>query len=95
MYNRAKPSWTRTTFSMLCALLRWITNLRISQRVLLPWWANVGYGCPVGRDSCAAPKFPGNDPVTNYMNYTDDYCMFEFTAGQAQRSNDASLIYRE
>lgn len=40
-------------------------------------------GCPVGRDSC--PNQPGLDPITNYMDYSDDRCYEEFTPGQASR----------
>ena len=40
-------------------------------------------GCPVNRDSC--PTDPGEDPVTNYMDYSDDACMTGFTAGQNER----------
>jgi len=52
------------------------------------------YGCPIGRDSCAGPKTPGLDPIANFMDYTDDYCMVEFTSGQAQRAYDQSRVYR-
>ncbi len=41
-------------------------------------------GCQVGRDSC--PLDPGLDPVRNYMGYSDDACMTEFTPGQQARS---------
>lgn len=50
------------------------------------------YGCPVGQDSCR--KDPGPDPVFNFMDYTDDSCMFEFTEGQASRSELLSGTYR-
>ncbi|WP_017570793.1 zinc metalloprotease [Nocardiopsis halotolerans] len=40
-------------------------------------------GCPEGRDTC--PEDPGEDPVTNFMNYSDDTCMTHFTEGQATR----------
>jgi hypothetical protein len=40
------------------------------------------FGCPIGQDSCRAA---GLDPVENFMDYTDDECMFEFTAGQSAR----------
>ena len=49
------------------------------------------FGCPVGKDTCPAP---GLDPVTNYMDYSEDDCMFQFTPGQAQRMQDAWLFWR-
>jgi hypothetical protein len=52
------------------------------------------YGCPVGRDSCAGKRAPGIDPIENFMDYTDDACMFEFTAGQASRAASLMATYR-
>ncbi|MEX2963342.1 zinc metalloprotease [Microbulbifer sp. TYP-18] len=48
--------------------------------------------CPVGRDSC--PTLPGFDPIHNYMDYTDNACMFEFTPGQSTRAQQQSSFYR-
>jgi hypothetical protein len=40
------------------------------------------FGCPLGRDSCTRPTYPGSDPVENFMDYTDDACMFKFSPGR-------------
>ena len=52
------------------------------------------YGCPVNRDSCVGKKFPGLDPITNFMDYTDDACMFTFTSGQVTRIDAQWMTYR-
>ncbi len=50
------------------------------------------YGCPVGRDSCG--NIAGVDPITNFMDYSDDACMNSFTLGQTDRMKLAFSTYR-
>ncbi|MGH3103250.1 MAG: zinc metalloprotease [Gaiellaceae bacterium] len=48
-------------------------------------------GCPAGKDTC--PEV-GLDPIHNYMDYSDDPCYTEFTAGQSARSQKQYLHWR-
>ena len=43
-------------------------------------------------DTC--PDDPGVDPIHNFMNYTDDACLTEFTTGQFDRVTWALETYR-
>ncbi len=49
------------------------------------------YGCPTGRDTC---RSTGSDPTTNFMDYTDDSCMFKFSTGQDSRMDSQFTTYR-
>jgi hypothetical protein len=52
------------------------------------------FGCPKAQDSCTGRNYPGLDPVENFMDYTDDACMYAFTAGQAARAASLVSSYR-
>jgi len=53
--------------------------------------ASPAFRCPEGRDTCEGG---GLDPITNFMDYSQDSCMFEFTEGQAVRMQQAWLAFR-
>jgi hypothetical protein len=49
-------------------------------------------GCPASRHSC--PGLQGDDPIHNYMDYSLDACMHEFTPGQISRIKSQIRTFR-
>lgn len=56
-----------------------------------PAEASPAYGCPIGRNTCSST---GSDPIQNYMDYSDDDCMDQFTKKQKSRMNSQWTTYR-
>jgi hypothetical protein len=57
-----------------------------------PYEREPAFGCPIGRDTCQSK--PGDDPIYNFMDYSDDACMNEFTLDQAERMNAMVQLYK-
>ncbi|KAJ2925420.1 hypothetical protein H1R20_g11708, partial [Candolleomyces eurysporus] len=53
-------------------------------------------GCIEGRSTCLVPDLlqGETDPIHNYMDYSPDSCMTEFTPGQADRAKAQFELYR-
>lgn len=47
------------------------------------------------RNSCAGAPFPGDDPITNFMDYVDDVCMDHFTPEQEKRMRKQWHSFRD
>jgi hypothetical protein len=53
------------------------------------------YGCPTGRDPCTGTSFAGVDPIDNFMDYTDDYCIGEVYPRPGLRMKSYWSTYRQ
>ena len=53
------------------------------------------FGCQTGRDTCTKASYPGVDPVENFMDYSDDACLYLFSSGQVSRMKSAWTAYRQ
>ena len=56
-----------------------------------PAEASPASGCPTGRDTCSTA---GLDPITNFMDYSNDSCMYLFSSGQTSRMISMASSYR-
>lgn len=57
-----------------------------------PYEEAPAFGCPVGRKTCSGT--PGDDPIHNYMDYSQDSCLTEFTPLQIARVRALTAIHR-
>jgi len=48
-------------------------------------------GCPTSKDTCGTS---GVDPIHNYMDYSYDQCLYQFSTGQATRMDSYYTTYR-
>lgn len=54
--------------------------------------STASYGCKPRKNTC--PGVEGKDNVHNFMDYSDDYCLSEFTDGQTRRMHNSYRTFR-
>ena len=52
------------------------------------------FGCPGNKLPDTCKQNAGQDPIENFMDYTDDPCMYKFSAGQSDRADTMWSTYR-
>jgi hypothetical protein len=52
------------------------------------------FGCPTNKTRDTCKQNAGADPIENFMDYTDDPCMYKFSAGQSDRADTMWSTYR-
>lgn len=57
-----------------------------------PAQASPTSGCPSSRNSCTS--ISGNDPIHNFMDYSYDSCLYQFSTGQDARMDSLCTTYR-
>jgi hypothetical protein len=51
------------------------------------------FGCPLEKNTCDGDSFV--DPVNNFMDYSDDFCLTEYSANQVERMMQVFRVFRE
>jgi hypothetical protein len=52
------------------------------------------FGCPSSKEPDTCKQNAGKDPIENFMDYTDDPCMYKFSPGQSDRADTMWATYR-
>ncbi|MBI5707584.1 MAG: zinc metalloprotease [Armatimonadetes bacterium] len=61
-----------------------------------PAQRNYTSGCPTPNpDTCTGGAFKGVDPIHNFMDYSNEVCMYQYTLNQSQRFDNMWATYRQ
>ena len=84
---------TRSTAGAWTSLTETGTDTTTGDRVAdTPAQSTPTSGCPSSRNSCTS--ISGNDPIHNFMDYSYDSCLYEFSVGQDSRMDSLCTSYR-